>query len=530
MELEYQWVMGKLWWTVGLIVISSVIILVEKVLLKPRRIRSVIEKQGINGPKPSFPYGNISEMQQIRPQPSASADPYQEWIHSLFPYFQTWKQRYVYLYSTGLKQHLYVGKPELIKDINLHTSLDLGRPSYLSKPLMPMLGNGILRANGQLWSFQRNLIVPEFFMSKIKNMIDIMEESTLTIIKKWETCITENKEKIAEIVIEVDLKILTEDIISKACFGSDYTQGKQIFSKLKDMQAALSKPSILFGFLNLSFFPTKESKEMWRLKKEVDELVMNIVCNREIQNRENNLNEKRSDLLQKILEGAANDTSLKDVVQNKNRTIIDLCKNIYFAGSESTALAITWTLLMLALHPEWQQRVRSEILDTFDNSSPRFFRDSTKLQKLKVLTTVIQESLRLYGPGVFATREVLADMKLGEFVLPKGIFTWLFIPSLHRDIDNWGTDATKFKPERFDNGVSAACKYPQAYIPFGLGSRSCLGQNFAITQMKIILSLLIYNFSFEVSPNYKHFPVYNMLLMPKYGLKLLVTKVDSSGK
>lgn len=126
---------------------------------------------------------------------------------------------------------------------------------------------------------------------------------------------------------------------------------------------------------------------MWRLKKEVDELVMNIVCNREIQNRENNLNEKRSDLLQKILEGAANDASLKDVVQNKNRTIIDLCKNIYFAGSESTALAITWTLLMLALHPEWQQRVRSEILDTFDNSSPRFFRDSTKLQKLKVVST-----------------------------------------------------------------------------------------------------------------------------------------------
>lgn len=84
-------------------------------------------------------------------------------------------------------------------------------------------------------------------------MMDIMEESTLTIIQTWERCITENNEKIAEIVIEIDLKILTEDIISKACFGSDYTQGKQIFSKLKDMQAALSKPSILFGFLDLRY-------------------------------------------------------------------------------------------------------------------------------------------------------------------------------------------------------------------------------------------------------------------------------------
>lgn len=131
-----------------------------------------------------------------------------------------------------------------------------------------------------------------------------------------------------------------------------------------------------------SFFQTKESKEMWRLKKEVDELVINIVHSRQIQNRENNINEKRSDLLQKILEGASNDVGL-----NKNPIIIDLCKNIYFAGSESTALAITWTLLLLALHPEWQQRVRSEISDTFDHSSPRFFDDSSKLQKLKVVST-----------------------------------------------------------------------------------------------------------------------------------------------
>jgi hypothetical protein len=74
----------------------------------------------------------------------------------------------IYMYSTGTKQHLYVGKPELIKFIGLHKSLDLGRPSYLTKTLKPMLGTGILRVNGQDWSFQRNLIAPEFYLSKIK--------------------------------------------------------------------------------------------------------------------------------------------------------------------------------------------------------------------------------------------------------------------------------------------------------------------------------------------------------------------------
>ncbi|MCI03645.1 cytochrome P450 714A1-like [Trifolium medium] len=127
-------------------------------------------------------------------------------------------------------------------------------------------------------------------------------------------------------------------------------------------------------------------------------------------------------------------------------------------------------------------------------------------------------------------REVLAEMKLGEFVLPKGIYMWLFVTLLHRDTDNWGPDATEFKPERFANGVSAACKYPQAYIPFGLGSRICPGQNFAITEMKVVLTLLLFNFSFDVSPNYRHCPVYNMLLMPKYGVRLLVSKVLNTPK
>lgn len=146
------------------------------------------------------------------------------------------------------------------------------------------------------------------------------------------------------------------------------------------------------------------------------------------------------------------------------------------------------------------------------------------------LTMVIQESLRLYGPAIVVSREVLAEMKLGEFMLPKGLYMWLFLPSLHRDADNWGPDATKFNPERFANGVSASCKYPQAYIPFGLGSRHCLGQNFSITEMKVVLSLLLYNFSFDVSPNYRHCPVYKMVLMPKYGVRLLVSKVQNTEK
>jgi hypothetical protein len=74
----------------------------------------------------------------------------------------------VYMYSTGSKQHLYVSQPELLRELGLHTSLDLGRPSYLAEAFQPLLGDGIIRANGNDWAYQRKLIAPEFFLNKVK--------------------------------------------------------------------------------------------------------------------------------------------------------------------------------------------------------------------------------------------------------------------------------------------------------------------------------------------------------------------------
>ncbi|KAG4992809.1 hypothetical protein JHK87_026266 [Glycine soja] len=413
MEAEGQWQISEreICWSVAFIAAWSIIILLYlKLWHRPQRLKSMLQKQGINGPKPSFPFGNVSEMQQINQPPSLSLEALDEWAYSLYPYFHTWKQRYgpVFMYSTGTKQHLYVEIPELIKSI----------------------GDGILMSNGPNWTFQRNLLAPEFFQSKIM-----------------------------------------------------------------------------------------ENKELWKLQKEVEMMILKVIKDREADNQKSGTHENQKDLLQIILEGAASattDTSRKGIFRpryNINQLILDICKNVYFAGSESTALATIWTLLLLALHPEWQQRVRSEIMETYEN----------------MLTMVIQESLRLYGPSTMATREVLAnEVKLGEHVLPKGINMWLFTLALHRDPDNWGPDAREFKPERFAGGVSAACKYPQVYIPFGLGSRICLGQNFAMLQMKEVLCLLLSNFSFAVSPNYCHCPVDGLLLMPKYGVRLLASKVHET--
>lgn len=521
----------EIWWSVVLIGVCSVLIRIcHEFWLKPRRIRSTVWRQGIRGPQPSFPYGNIHEMHNIQSSiinsPSHAQPVSENWIHSIFPYLQQWRQQYgpVYMYSTGSKQHLYVSQPELLRELGLHTSLDLGRPSYLAEAFQPLLGDGIIRANGNNWAYQRKLIAPEFFLNKVKNMLGVMEQSTIAMMKTWENRIIESEGGVADMIIDEDLKSLSADIISRACFGSSFSQGNQIFAKIASLQDILSKPSVLFGLSNFRFLPTKNNREIWRLKKEVETLILTVVRDRQQESQKGIIPEK--DLLQMMLESAATSDDKLSHRLKADRLIVDMCKNIYFAGHETTALATSWILMLLALHPEWQERVRAEILEVCGDRFHDLFQDMDAFRKLKMLTMVIQESLRLYGPSVITSREAFADMKLGEFAVPKGVHIWCLIPALHRDPENWGVDALEFKPERFAHGISKACKYPQAYMPFGFGSRLCLGQTFAMLQLKVVLPLILSNFSFSLSPDYRHSPVYKMLLTPEHGVRLLVTRLQ----
>ncbi|KAJ9683760.1 hypothetical protein PVL29_016316 [Vitis rotundifolia] len=223
--------------------------------------------------------------------------------------------------------------------------------------------------------------------------------------------------------------------------------------------------------------------------------------------------------MQLLLESAINDPNLGQA--SSKRFIVDNCKSIYFAGHESTAVAASWCLMLLALHPDWQAQIRAEIAEVCGDNMP----DADSITKMKWMTMVIQETLRLYPPAAFVSREALEEIQVGNFIVPKGVCIWTLIPTLHRDTDIWGPDANQFKPERFENGVSKACKFPQAYIPFGLGPRLCLGRNFAMVQLKIILSLIISKFTFTLSPTYRHFPVYRMIVEPGDGVHIRIQKI-----
>ncbi|XP_019262330.1 PREDICTED: cytochrome P450 714A1-like [Nicotiana attenuata] len=497
-------------------------------LKSAQRLRWKLQKQGINGPKPSLLYGNVPEMQKIQAASLKAPANYDEFVahdytSSLFPYFEQWRKLYgpIYTYTTGNKQHLYVNQPELVKEMNQSKSLDLGKPSYVTKRLAPILGNGILRSNGHIWAMQRKIVAPEFFMDKVKGMVSLMLQSAELLTRKWDENIEAEGSKMAEISVGEDLRSylrsFSADVISRACFGSSYFKGKKIFSKLRTLQKIISNQSVLFDSPALGFLPSRRQKEIENLEKDIESLIWEAVKEREREFLETSSNEK--DLLHSILEGAINDDSVGE--NSSRKFIVDNCKNIYFAGHESTGVAASWCLMLLALHPEWQSRIRDEMAQI----CPDGVLDAESVSKMKMVTMVIQEAMRLYPPAAFVSREALEDTQIGRIVVPKGVCLWTLIPTLHRDPEIWGRDANEFKPERFENGVSGACKSPQVYIPFGLGPRLCLGKNFAMVELKIVISLIISKFRFSLSPKYKHSPAYRMIVEPGQGVHIVVERL-----
>lgn len=135
---------------------------------------------------------------------------------------------------------------------------------------------------------------------------------------------------------------------------------------------------------------------------------------------------------------------------------------------------------------------------------------------------VIQETMRLYPPTSALAREVFQDMKIGDVHFPKGVTVFTMVTALHTNPNIWGANALQFNPERFQNGISGACKNPNAYMPFGFGQRVCVGQHLAMVEIKLLMALIMTNFSFILSPKYVHKPEMTMMLQPKHGVNILI--------
>ncbi|XP_059306842.1 cytokinin hydroxylase-like [Lycium ferocissimum] len=484
----------------------------------PKLTYRKLKANGFEGPTPTFPLGNINdvkkELMKIASATSSSAlsslSSISHNIHSLaFPYFARWQKLHgkVFIYWLGTEPFLYIADPEFIKKMSAGVmGKSWGKPTVFKRDRKAMFGKGLIMVEGDEWVRHRHVITPAFTTANLKGMVSLMADSATHMLDRWAALVNSGN---PEIDAESEIISTAGEIIARTSFGISYENGEKVFEKLRSMQVTLFKSTRYVGvpYGNQIMCP-KETMKANNLGKEIDLLLMSIIENRKKMNKD--VDRAEHDLLSLLLAGNGRTLSTREMV--------DECKTFFFGGHETTALALTWTLLLLAQHPQWQTQLREEIKQVMNDGEI----DPTKLASLRKMGWVMNEVLRLYSPAPNVQRQAREDIKVDDLVIPKGTNMWIDVVSMHHDKQFWGEDVDEFKPERFKDDIHGGCKHKMGYLPFGFGGRMCIGRNLTMMEYKIVLSLILTRFSFSISPNYRHCPSIMLSLRPSKGLPLIL--------
>ncbi|KAL4184715.1 hypothetical protein AMTRI_Chr10g226880 [Amborella trichopoda] len=268
-------------------------------------------------------------------------------------------------------------------------------------------------------------------------------------------------------------------------------------------------------FFSLSLYRgagvARDEIEAKMLDQQITRSIRKMIEAREERVRNGDANGYGVDFFGMLLQSPVNSNiSLQDIV--------DECKTFYFAGHVSSSALLTWTVVLLAMHPEWQERARKEVIQVLGSDTPSF----DGLAQLKIMNMIINESLRLYPPGQLLNRISTRKLRVGKFTIPSGMELVVPILAVHHDPSQWREDVSLFKPDRFAHGVTSAASTQVSFIPFGHGPRICAGLNFATLEAKLALSMILRRYTFTLSLSYQHAPVSRITLVPQQGAQIII--------
>ncbi|OEL30493.1 Cytochrome P450 72A14 [Dichanthelium oligosanthes] len=504
--------------------------------LSPRRLGRALRSQGLRGTV-YRPLAGDAPLADRLAREARSRAPLPPGCHAVVP-------RAMPLFHHAMEEHgktsitwsgpvprVTIADPELVRQVLSNKfghfeKLGLGQ-------LQRLLHNGVSAHKGDKWARHRRIINPAFHLDKLKRMLPAFASCCADLVNRWEGLVAggAGDGEPCEVDVWPEMQRLTGDVISRAAFGSSYLEGRRIF-QLQEEQVKLAmliaNKIHIPGYIML---PTRINRRMKRIAAEIEGILGGMIAKREDALRSG---EATGDDLLGLLLDSNMEQSRGDGGEGRETSsgggmsaddVIGECKLFYFAGMETTSVLLTWTMLVLCMHPEWQDRAREEVLRVFGGAGTT--PDYDGLSRLKIVTMVLYEVLRLYTPLPAVHRRTYKPMELGGVRYPAGVTLVLPLLCIHHDKGVWGADADEFRPERFAEGVARASgdHQPAAFFPFGGGPRTCVGQSFALLEAKMGIAMILRSFALELSPSYSHAPFPAPLLRPEHGAQIKLTTV-----
>lgn len=425
------------------------------------------------------------------------------WLDAL--YERSYQMQMGEVHLPGLDLYM-VNEPALVRTVMQEQATNFPKSPLLGEALEPLLGESIFTTNGEQWQRQRDMMDPAFAQARLNVAFPVMQAAVTDMLARL-SALPDG----AEYDLEVEMTHVTADIIFRTIFsvpmeGADARRIFEAFARFQALAPRLLLPSI-YG-LRWLVWPW----DVWRSRRAAAEIrgLLEQLIRPRYEAFRAGAPVQHSDILQSFME--ARDKATGQPFDFGE--LVDQVAMLFLAGHETSASALTWAAHLLANAPDIQERMHAEVAHELDDRTPAW----QDMKSLELTRNVFRETLRLFPPVGFMARQAAQGCPMRGKTVQAGstvvVAPWL----IHRHRQLWSTP-DEFNPDRYKDDASRE-SLRQAYLPFGMGPRVCLGAAFALQEATLILAGLIRRYRLSAVPGHEPQPVGRLTIRSANGVRL----------
>lgn len=470
------------------------------------RIRSALQK--FPGPKPHWLYGNIYQL----------GKPNENRIKLIHKHVKEYNKCYTYWF--GIFPVLICSHHDAAEAV-IKASVPKG--SWIGNWMRPWLGHGLILASGHHWARNRKLLTSAFHFQNLGSYLKVYNECADILVHKWQDRADSN----ISFDQHPDIKMLSFDIILQCVFSvktncqTNSVQNTYLAAVQELTRLVIDRVLTLHHYVDWLYKLSAKGKRFQQLCNIVHQFADQIIQTRVDQLSKHQDNEiletkhrRRLDFIDILLK--ARDEDGKGLRLHEIR---DEAHTFMFAGYDTTASALGWTLYCLARYSQHQAKVREEIDHIFVDKDDVQWDD---LSTLTYTTMCIKESMRLYTTVPSVERKLNQDMVIDDRHVPAGTTVRIYLHALSNREDTWQNPA-EFIPERF-NTKNSKFRNPYDFMPFSAGHRNCIGKYFAMNEIKVIVAKILRYYELEIDQQRLAKRYHAIVSQPENGLWIKIKK------
>lgn len=432
-------------------------------------------------------------------------------LNNMHNQLEGWAAEYgpVYKLILGPSKLTIITDPEISLQILRERPHTFRRMKKMDEILREDGVKGVFNAEGEEWKAHRRLVTKGLDVKHQQQFFPELLVSVERLYKKW----TKAAEQQKTVDIQDDLVRFTVDVTTSLAFGYKTNTLEEEGDVIQEHLAKIFP--MIFKRINAPiplwrYFKTKKDHEfdhaVVEINKFIDEL---IVVGKERLNHQPELREKPQTFLESLIVAAEDEESLSDEDVKGNLL------TILMAGEDTTAHSLAWCIYLLASHPEIQEKMHAEAAKKLNGN---WMEDYGLHSQFPYIEAVAMESMRIKPVAPITLYEPLKDVEINEYHFKKG--SRLLIETRYVNMtDDYFTESQKFNPDRWINPPKGKCLMghdTRGYMPFGSGARFCPGKNLAMLEMKLVLSMLVKNFTFTLKePQHEVKEIMAFTMMPE---------------